>query len=127
VLVQAVADAARHGQPKPTKATIRVPARAVRLLLRSRAVLEQFQQSTQVTFVTCCSETHPSDGVAEVLVRGSRDAVQHATATLEHLGKVMVPRLEATLRVPGLPAVNVEDEAFAAASDAYFDMHEGLP
>eukprot|EP00045_Choanoeca_perplexa_P009227 m.88068 g.88068 ORF g.88068 m.88068 type:complete len:671 (-) comp14807_c0_seq1:190-2202(-) len=116
-LLQAVQEAARHGQPKPTKATIRVPARAVRLLLRSRAVLEEFQTATNVIFVTCCSETHPSDGVAEILVRGTRDAVQHATAMLEHLGKVVVPRLDASLRP--VPAVHVDEDD--AVFGAYFE------
>eukprot|EP00730_Choanoeca_flexa_P005238 TRINITY_DN11913_c0_g1_i1.p1 TRINITY_DN11913_c0_g1~~TRINITY_DN11913_c0_g1_i1.p1 ORF type:complete len:652 (+),score=160.16 TRINITY_DN11913_c0_g1_i1:1247-3202(+) len=118
-LIQAVQEAARHGQPKPTKATIRVPARAVRLLLRSKAVLEQFQASTNVTFVTCCSETHPNDGVAEILVRGTRDAVQHATAMLEHLGKVVVPRLDASLRP--VPSVLVDDDDSVFGS--YFESN----
>jgi hypothetical protein len=85
-----LSQAAYQLQQRPAKATVRVPSRAARVICSTDALLAHFQRCTRVEILTRCSEPKQSDStMTELLVRGTHDAVLHASAVLVSIGKAL--------------------------------------
>ncbi|EGD77260.1 hypothetical protein PTSG_08354 [Salpingoeca rosetta] len=88
---------------KATKATIRVPLVAARIITYHESLLQKFQLLTNITYITCCSNLNSGDNLAELLVRGTKDSVQHARDALQ--------RLADSVKLEDLPAAPAQVDA----------------
>ena len=108
----------QHRQP-PAKATVRVPSRAARVICSSTALLAHFERCTNVEVLTRCSEPKQSDAnMTELLVRGTRDAVLHASSVLLDMGKALN---EHDVQGGGVSATGVSAQKRAASHEPPHD------